>query len=118
MESGCDDFIQKPFRTYQIFEAMKVHLGVRYLYKADEAIAEQASRSDTEPIDSHQLHQLPSQLIASLEAATQRLQWRQILDIIERIRLQDERLAEALSSTVHRFQYEKILEAIGSRQAP
>ena len=32
LSAGCDDFVRKPFREEEIFEIMKKHLGVRYLY--------------------------------------------------------------------------------------
>jgi len=32
LEAGCDDFVRKPFREEEIFDIMKKHLGVRYLY--------------------------------------------------------------------------------------
>jgi len=31
--AGCDDFLRKPFREADIFELMKKHIGVRYIYE-------------------------------------------------------------------------------------
>ncbi|WP_204101786.1 MULTISPECIES: response regulator, partial [Spirulina sp. CCY15215] len=33
LSAGCDDFLRKPFREDQIFQAMEKHLGVRYIYE-------------------------------------------------------------------------------------
>ncbi len=33
--AGCDDFVRKPFKAYDIFEAMGNHLGVSYLHDED-----------------------------------------------------------------------------------
>jgi len=40
LEAGCDDFIRKPYRDTDIFEALAKHLGVRFLY-ADEQVDDQ-----------------------------------------------------------------------------
>ncbi|MCP4713730.1 MAG: response regulator, partial [Deltaproteobacteria bacterium] len=37
LESGCDDFIRKPYRETEIFEALAKHLGVRFLYAEEES---------------------------------------------------------------------------------
>ncbi len=118
MESGCDDFIHKPFRTTEIFEAMRKHLGVRYLYDMENAsdIAATALTSTTTDIDTSQLNQLPSHLLSELESAAERIQWSQILEIIERIRPQNETLAEMLANALNNFQYEKILSALRSNK--
>ncbi|MBW4521625.1 MAG: PAS domain S-box protein [Scytolyngbya sp. HA4215-MV1] len=34
LETGCDDFVGKPFSTTTIFEKMSQHLGVQFLYQA------------------------------------------------------------------------------------
>jgi CheY-like chemotaxis protein len=41
LSAGCDDFLRKPFRESDIFEAMHKHIGVRYIY--DEPTAPTAS---------------------------------------------------------------------------
>jgi len=33
-EAGCDDFLLKPFRDSDLFEMMRKHLGVRFVYEA------------------------------------------------------------------------------------
>ena len=117
-ESGCDDFIHKPFRTTEIFEAIRKHLGVRYLYETENAsdtATTDLPSADT-AINTYQLHQLPPQLLTKLEAATERLQWNRIVEIIEQVRLQDESLSKALTSAVDSFQYKKILEAIREKR--
>jgi signal transduction histidine kinase/ActR/RegA family two-component response regulator len=33
LAAGCDDFVRKPFREQEIFEAMAKHLGLKYVYE-------------------------------------------------------------------------------------
>lgn len=46
-ETGCDDFMRKPFKDNDIFAMMHKHIGVRYVYESqshpDEAIPERLS---------------------------------------------------------------------------
>lgn len=44
LEAGCDEFMRKPFRDEDILEAMKNHLGVRFVYEQGEA--ESATQAD------------------------------------------------------------------------
>jgi CheY-like chemotaxis protein len=41
LKSGCDDFISKPFPEEVLYEKLAYHLGVRYLYKAENQAEEQ-----------------------------------------------------------------------------
>ncbi len=111
--SGCDDFIQKPFRTATIFEALARHLGVRYRYQS-EMLKDSTDDllTETVEINIQQLKQLPSKQLKDLEAAAQRLQWNELLQIIASIRTADQRLADALAQAVYGFYYERILKAI------
>jgi signal transduction histidine kinase/CheY-like chemotaxis protein/ligand-binding sensor domain-containing protein len=52
MESGCDDFLAKPYREDVVFGKMAELLGVRYVYDTDEArtaAADQAAAGDAGP---------------------------------------------------------------------
>jgi PAS domain S-box-containing protein len=35
LSSGCNDFVRKPFRDHLIFDKMREHLGVQYIYADD-----------------------------------------------------------------------------------
>ena len=35
MAAGCDDFIRKPYKDSEIFDALTKHLGVRFVYEED-----------------------------------------------------------------------------------
>lgn len=118
--AGCDDFIQKPFHTAAIFETLGHHLGVRYRYEfeptqsACDDLPVVATASDTPPLN--RLSSLRPEVLEALESATRRLQWNQILQIIESIGTDDRALATALTQTVYNFQYARILNAIGGTE--
>ncbi|MEM9091342.1 MAG: response regulator [Cyanobacteria bacterium P01_F01_bin.53] len=132
-EAGCDDFIRKPFKTREIFDAMAKHLGLRYLYA--DSLATNSLDSDslessikhastpnefTQPesiptdrqLTGEQLTVLSPQQLDRLEAAALRLQWNRLAQIIDDIRPQHTDLADRLHHTVQQFRYGQILETI------
>lgn len=127
--AGCDTFIAKPFTADQIYDCMAQQLGIRYLYDAGVISTEIGAISDPDSqaydpisdlpqlLDQSAFSQVSPQLAADLEAAVLRLQWDKILQVIQDISAQDEALADTLNHTVHNFQYERILAAIGDRQS-
>jgi len=66
LEAGCDDFIRKPYRDTEIFEALAKHLGVRFLYAEEQPPAAGAGE---EELDVAQLKDLPPALIYELREA-------------------------------------------------
>jgi signal transduction histidine kinase/CheY-like chemotaxis protein/ligand-binding sensor domain-containing protein len=47
LEAGCDDFVAKPFREATVFETMRRHLGVTYLYDSSERRAAPAAPKES-----------------------------------------------------------------------
>ncbi|MEM9165230.1 MAG: response regulator, partial [Cyanobacteria bacterium P01_F01_bin.4] len=120
LAAGCDAFLRKPFQEAEIFETMGQQLGIRYIY--DDEIHNDApvqmSGDEGTLLEGMALSGVSPQLLADLEAATLRLHWDQILQLIEEIRIQDRGLADRLISTVHNFQYTQILESIQAVKEP
>ncbi|MEN8447808.1 MAG: response regulator, partial [Cyanobacteria bacterium J06555_13] len=131
LDCGCDDFIRKPFNTERIFDVMKQQLNLRYQYgelgssKPGKLVQEASEQGElaltgepdftTELFEENNQPALsalsPSQLTA-LESATLRLEWDQILQIVEEIKVEHVALAETLTLMVHQFRYGQILESI------
>lgn len=113
--AGCDDFVSKPFRTVDIFEAIAHHLKVKYQYADEEIIDNNHSDRPTRPpveLSTAALSGLPPVLLNQLQSATLKLQWTQLLTIIEKIRQQDSELATSLQQTVEDFHYRQITQSI------
>ncbi|MEL7493452.1 MAG: response regulator [Cyanobacteria bacterium J06554_11] len=115
--AGCDDFIRKPFTDSEIFASIGEQLGVRYRYDESAMFgvsSQSASGQDSPPVSLSvtAVSTLSDELLSRLEAATLRLHWDEILQLIDVIRAQDATLADSLDQVVHDFQYGQILESI------
>ncbi len=104
-----DDFIRKPFREAEIFDALHKHLGVRYIY--DEPQNAQES-NQTEALTPEALAGLPTDWLMSLEQATIECDLELILTQIDQIRDRHESLANALTALANEFLFNQILDLI------
>ncbi|MEG3858005.1 response regulator [Microcoleus sp. herbarium12] len=117
---GCDDFISKPFRKTDIFDAIHNHLGVRYLYS-----------NSTEPIwagDRHHqsdspsnaalayLPELPPQWIENMRLVIRSADFDLIARTIEEIRDDSHEFAAMLQGHLDNFDYQKIINLIAEAQ--
>ena len=109
LSDDCDDFIRKPFREAEIFDALHKHLGVRYIYdephNAEESTKIQALTPEA-------LAGLPEDWLASLEQATIECDLELILTQIEQIRDRNDSLANALTGLANEFLFNQILDLI------
>jgi len=108
LEAGCNDFIRKPYREIEIFNALRKHLGIQFLYK--ETPSENAEQDYT--IDSVSLEKLPSELITKLQEAAILLDEQEALTVIGSISEYDTRLAECLMLMVKELKYKEILKVL------
>jgi PAS domain S-box-containing protein len=117
LSSGCDDFVRKPFRETDIFEAMSRHLGVRYVYDVETIPPSREVRGKEKqaPVTPGDLAGLPSDLLESLERAAESLKVTDIQDVIEQIREVDQNTGNRLANLAREFRYDLILAGI--RQA-
>ncbi|NER98162.1 MAG: PAS domain S-box protein, partial [Symploca sp. SIO1B1] len=129
--SGCNDFIRKPFRESEIFEAMKQQMGVRYIYEevAGEGkslptesdsqrvastigLASQEHPQGTPILSPAAFASLPADWLANFQQATVEGDLDLMLTLIEQIRQQNNHLADALASLANQFQFEELLALI------
>lgn len=113
LNMGCDDFISKPFKREQIFEAIARHLGVRYVYD-DTPLEHAADRSTaTMPIqlEPGQFQSIPATWIASLHQAALQGNDLRILDLLDELPPSQTELHQILSNLAQEFQFDKILTA-------
>ncbi|HIE02286.1 MAG TPA: response regulator [Thiotrichaceae bacterium] len=114
LDAGCDDFLRKPFRENDIFEAMHKHLGVEYIY--EEPIATSMIDPEADVLTPGNLASLPAELLARFEDATDRNDLDKIESIITEIRLQHIGLANGLTELGDVFDYDAILDLIREAQ--
>ena len=129
--AGCNDFIRKPFRESEIFEAMKQQIGVRYIYEEVAAegtslptesdsqrvastigLASQEHLQGTPSLSPAALASLPADWLANFQQATVEGDLDLMLTLIEQIRQQNNHLADALASLANQFQFEELLALI------
>jgi CheY-like chemotaxis protein len=107
LNAGCDDFIGKPFRESDIFEAMHQHLGVRYVY--EQFTPPEATQTELVILNREILAVLPTHWLAEFHQATTEGDFEWMLTLIEQIREQHGPIAQALASLTNQLQFEQLL---------
>ncbi|MBU4261356.1 MAG: PocR ligand-binding domain-containing protein [Proteobacteria bacterium] len=111
LTSGFDDFIRKPYREWEIFDALAKHLGIRFRYADDDSPT--VERKSCE-VTAEQLHKLPENLTDSLLEAVELLDATRILGVINRIDGIDHELAESLRKMAENLLYKELLDLLDS----
>jgi signal transduction histidine kinase/ligand-binding sensor domain-containing protein/DNA-binding NarL/FixJ family response regulator len=111
MAGGCDDFIRKPFREEELFDALTEHLGVVFL--CEEPIP---TASETQEVSDESLaavmSNLPIDLVGRLEQATNQGDLARIANLIDEIRPYNSALAATLDDWARAFDHDAILDLI------
>lgn len=117
LSAGCDDFMRKPFRESDIFEATSKHIGVRYLYE-DPIDSDLLTETEAKnALSATALAALPAELIAALSRAIPEGDLDLIASAIAQIRSKNMPLAGAIESCIDNFEYDKILTLIAESGA-
>ena len=111
LAAGCDDFVRKPFREHEIFDALHRHLGMRFIYEAVTLALEAAVNVSMEDLRAA-VETLPAAWAADLYQAAVALYPEQMLALIEAIRSQAPHLADKLAQWVHEFEYDKLMALV------
>ena len=105
LAAGCDDFMRKPFREAEIFEAMAKHLGVRYVY--EDEIAGAAAETG-ESLTAATLRTLPHQWLAAFREAIEALDSETAGVLLNQIAASDTPLATALADLVAYYRFDTL----------
>ncbi|MFH0996218.1 MAG: response regulator [Pseudomonadota bacterium] len=108
LESGCDDFIRKPFLEHEIFEALSKHLGVRFRFDEAKCPVE----GETNTLQSSDLQNLPMEIINELLKAAELLDRSFCLEVVNRIKDFDNKCADHLHNMVDKYQYEELIDLL------
>jgi signal transduction histidine kinase/FixJ family two-component response regulator len=111
LKAGCDDFIRKPFREHEIFDALHRHLGVRFIYETVALAPEVAEGVSLEDLRAA-VEMLPAAWVADLYQATIALDADQMLALIKAIRPQASHLSDTLAQWVRDLEYEKLMALV------
>jgi len=116
LSAGCDDFLRKPYKESQIFEAMEKHLGIGFVWEQDLPEEEKPGQKENAKIlTAELLSVLPPELLSALEQAAIRGDSVAVEHLIDQIRSSDAPLADALKALADDFEYDRILELVIKR---
>ncbi|MCB0209880.1 MAG: response regulator [Anaerolineae bacterium] len=116
LSAGCDDFVRKPFREEEIFDAIARHLGLKYVYE-ESADGATGSREHREP-DYNQLrdelHTLDPVWLDRLHYAASRADSEAVFELIATIEGDHPRLAQSLTRLVNDFRFDVLAKVAPS----
>jgi CheY-like chemotaxis protein len=129
LAEGCDDYIRKPFREKDLFEALTKHLGVRFAYETppqgtgDMLVSLQNGQGEVLQSSSaatiaERLSRLPPDLVHGLRRAVVLGYWDQAQIQIDRICELDPQLGLVFSDLARLFDQSRILEYLDSQNQP
>lgn len=104
IKAGCTDFVRKPYREQDIFEAMARHLGIKYVY---EVLSDEESIDFDNNVD-ELIKSLPSALYNELYDAISRLNVDKVQKTIDKIMVEYATLGSILKKYVEQLEYDKV----------
>ncbi|MCJ2557355.1 MAG: response regulator, partial [Candidatus Thermoplasmatota archaeon] len=112
-DSGCDDFIRKPFHESEIFEMMSDHLGLKYVYEEEgrwgEAAASPVVVRELAPED---LSCLPPELISNLREAASIGDINALKSLMEEVEKFDKNLSVTMRDMIDDFRIGPIVSVL------
>ncbi|NQE35271.1 GAF domain-containing protein [Microcoleus asticus] len=123
--AGCDDFMRKPFEAKILFAKMEELLGMRYIYE-ESVDAQQENESEISGATSNQsvvesqIGQMPVEWVEKIYDAAHECCDDKIVKLIEEMPRQFAVAAQVLTTLVHDFLFDDIIElaksAVTARQ--
>ena len=106
LQTGCDDYIAKPFTEVALFEIISRHLGVQYCY-SDQAALESAT-AERKPLMTQDLSRMSLAWNSQVHEASLDLNDAQIRHLIAQIPPQEQTLIEGMNFLVDNFNLDAI----------
>ncbi len=110
LQAGCDDFIRKPYRDSEIYDALERHLNVKFL-RASNLNTTKKAKTKLE-LDIGHFKSIPVEMIYDLIKAMEILNKNVALETIHRIGKIDHETGKVLKGMVENLQYEEILSLL------
>ncbi|MEN8258109.1 MAG: ATP-binding protein [Thermodesulfobacteriota bacterium] len=115
LEAGCDEFIRKPYRDTELFDALAKQLDVRFIYAKKEL---PATASQELKLDEEQLKKIPLDLLTNLRVDAELLDEEHCLITAGKVSAHNQGLGESLRHMVEELQYKEILAAVDKVTSP
>ena len=116
--SGFDDFVIKPFKEEAIWQKMRQHLQVEFIYQQPTEVNAQELQKkiicdQVTPADlSADLKEMPSQWLTKLHQASSQLKGKKVVQLIKTIPPEKELLAAKLQKLAENYQFDEILRLL------
>lgn len=116
LSSGCDDWVQKPFRIEELFDKIAQHLKLRYIYNQEKAPEQNIINSDhilnpeaLKTLESS-LAAMPNQWRTELQIAASSLDEQRCLELIGEIAVEYADIYQNLTNLVENFRLDIIVD--------
>jgi signal transduction histidine kinase/CheY-like chemotaxis protein len=111
LAAGCDDFIRKPYRETEIFDALEKNLGVRFLYGEN---LPSAAATEAAKVSLAQLEKLPPELLEELRESAVLLDGERCLQVAGKIARIDDNLGARLDSMMKNLRHKELIAQLDS----
>ncbi len=108
VETGCNDFVRKPFREVEIFTILSKHLGVEFVYKEDKPEGKSPKAESRSKLMKEAIASLPALLQMDFYKAVESIDFDKAMAIVERIRERDQGLAEDLAELLNSYRFDAL----------
>jgi len=118
LDIGCDEVLNKPFKEFEIFEALHKLIGVEYIYDEfdDSELTKPVTKIEGDEFNLESvLKEVPEELLHNLLKATELSQADIIDEYIEEINQYNNQFSEMLKEFANEFNHDKILEILENR---
>ena len=109
--SGCDDFMRKPFEESEIFDMLRIHLGLAFVYEIEHQPTDSAQQPQ-HALTPEALAALPEKLLRELRTAADEISVAEMQTLIERISEHNASLADALTKLVQHYRFDILQEVL------
>lgn len=110
LQTGCDDFIPKPFREEMIYEKIAQHLDITFVYESSPVSHSYLQESDTEKQYQQQLAQMNSPWREKLYQSALTARENQLRQLVKEIEIEHQKLAEYLLDLINKLLFDKIAQ--------
>ena len=111
-DAGADGCLNKPFKEYELFEALGAHLGIRYIYDEEAPEVSPPETETTEQPSAMSIDEIPYETREQMLAATASLDLDLLMDLIDQIPERLSETAEKLRQMAGAYEFERLLELL------
>lgn len=116
LDSGCDTFLTKPFRTDAIVDALAEHLGLRFDYEPEDGLSSEPL--DVAALSRERFARLPRPVLEELAAALGRGDVERAKRAVPQIREIDPELADELFGALRSYRLDAVLDLLDGAPPP